>query len=104
VKLIAKTWHNPHFFDDGSKERIASAETIDKNRNLYMHTLQLPNNIGKISLMRQRQLETLFHGFLDMYAQNQFLMRLQHIAEDTGVARSIVVCAIQKISGQSVSP
>ncbi|MCY7304587.1 MAG: hypothetical protein LH632_00255, partial [Rhodoferax sp.] len=48
------------------------------------------------SLLQRRQLEALFRGFLDYFEQNQFLMRLQHIAQDTGDVRGIVVGALQE--------
>jgi hypothetical protein len=93
---IAKSKHAPHIFDDDFRARVVSAEAICKNRNSYVHAMQLPDVVGRLKLEERRKMEALFHGFLDYFEQNQFLIPLQFIADDTDVVRKIVIKAIQE--------
>jgi hypothetical protein len=99
LSLIARSEHAPLLFNEDFRERVASAEAIYKNRNSYVHAMQLPNVTGRMTLGERRQMEALFHGFLDYFEQNQFIMRLQHIAEDTDIVRQIVIGAISASAG-----
>jgi hypothetical protein len=98
LSLIAKSSHDAFLFDDKFRGQITSAEAIYKNRNSYVHAMQLPGVSGRMTLSARRNMEALFHGFLDHFEQNQFLMRLQHIAEGTDIVRQIIVGALQEVT------
>lgn len=95
LSLIAKSDHAPVIFNEDFRQRVTSVEAIYKNRNSYVHAMQLPDVLGRMTLEDRRKIEALIHGFMDYFEQNQFLMRLQHISEDTNIIRRIVVEAIQ---------
>lgn len=76
--------------DDYFQGCLLTIKTIYKNRNYYLHALQLPEVTGRLTLMDRRRLEDYFHGFLDVWEQNQFFMRLNGLANDQGVVRDLV--------------
>jgi len=92
---IANAQLNIHLFDDKFKERLLTVRAIYKHRNYYLHTLQLPDITGRLTLMDRRRLETQFHGFLDVWEQNQFFMRLNSIADDKNAIRRVAMDEIE---------
>ena len=98
LSTIAESKHAPILFNNDFKARVASAVAIYNNRNSYVHAMKIPDVAGRMKLEDRRKMEALFQGFLDHMEQNQFLMRLQAIAEDSDVVRKIVVREIQNIS------
>lgn len=94
LRVISESKHNLVLFDEDFKTHVTSAKAIYKNRNLYVHAMQLPDVTGRMTLGKRREIEALFHGFLDISQRDQFLIRLQHIAEDTDVIRKIVIGSI----------
>lgn len=93
---IANAQLDSYVFDDKFKERLITVRAIYKRRNYYLHTLQLPDITGRLTLMDRRRLETQFHGFLDAWEQNQFLMRLTSIADDKDAIRRVAMNEIEK--------
>lgn len=96
LSFIAKSDHDAYLFNENFRGQVANAKAIYKNRNSYVHAMQLPGVSGRMTLRERRNMEALFHGFLDYFEQNQFLMRLQHIAEGTQIVRHIIVKATQE--------
>ena len=96
LSTIAESKHEPILSDNDLKLQVASAVAIYKNRNSCVHDLKIPDVDGRMKLEDRRKMEALFQGFLDHFEQNQFLMRLQAIAENSEVIRKIVIRAIQE--------
>lgn len=98
---IVSEQQNSYACDCYFKERLEKVKAIYKHRNYYLHTLQLPNLAGRLTLINRRRLEELFHGFIDVWEQNQFFMRLNTIAGDTDAIRATAKRAIDKRLGNN---
>jgi len=88
---IADECSNQWLSDGTFLEMLQNATSIYAKRNSYVHALSLLDSMGRLSLRDRRQLESLFKGFIDVFHQRQFLWRLDHIAEDTGEIRKLVI-------------
>lgn len=95
LSIIANSDHAPHLFNENFRKQVISAEAIYSHRNSYVHAMQIPGISGRMSLGERRNMESLFHGFLDCFEQNQFLMRLRHIAEGNEIIKDLIINAIQ---------
>jgi hypothetical protein len=69
---IAKSKHAPHIFDDDFRARVVSAEAICKNRNSYVHAMQLPDVVGRLKLEERRKMEALFTAFWTILSKINF--------------------------------
>jgi hypothetical protein len=87
---------NLYIFNDDFRNKLNGARAIYKSRNYFVHSLELPNSTGRLTLKDRRELESLFHNFVDYHEQNQFLMRLDCIANDKDLIRRVAMNEIEK--------
>lgn len=96
LELIANSNLDVNIFNAQFKKTISNAKNIYKHRNDYVHTLNLPEITGRLTLIGRRKLELLFHNFLDHHERNQFFIRISVIAEDQYHTREIIINEIQR--------
>jgi hypothetical protein len=96
LELIANSNLNAYIFNTKFKENILNAKQIYKHRNDYIHTLNLPEITGRLTLIDRRKLELLFNSFLDHHERNQFFIRISAIAENQYSTKEIIVNEIQR--------
>jgi hypothetical protein len=87
---------NLHIFNDDFRNKLNDVREIYKYRNYYVHSLKLPNSMGRLSLKERRKLEALFHNFVDCHEQSQFFWRLDSIANDRDSIRRTAMNEIER--------
>ncbi len=64
---------------------------IYNQRNLYVHALELDEHVGRLTVIKRRQIELLLKDFIDIHEQQQFLTRLDHIANSANESHFLIL-------------
>lgn len=80
IEKIAQTHSDKWMFDKKFFMLLKCVREIYNQRNLYVHALELDEHVGRLTVIKRRQIELLLKDFIDIHEQQQFLTRLDHIA------------------------
>lgn len=96
LEKIAEEHSNKIMFNESFAVSLKGIKNIYRQRNIYIHALELDEHIGRLTLSKRRLIESMLSEFIDIHRQQQFLMRLDFIVRDTDESHKIIHRELKK--------